>query len=96
MCSTSNPLIGLSDMDGYCLRTRLVENPSVCLYFKGMEDDNTISFALNVIVAFTPKDALILDENAAKSLCKRLNEDKEVLLECGYSEFEAIKKANGV
>ena len=96
MCSMSNPLIGLGDMDGYCLRTKLLEKPSVCLYYKGMEDDNTVSFALNVIVAFTPKDAMILDENAAKSLCKRLNEDKEALLECGYSGFEIIKKANGV
>lgn len=83
-------------MDGYCLRTKLLEKPSVCLYYKGMEDDNTVPLALNVIVAFAPKDALILDENAAKSLCKRLNEDKEVLLECGYSGFEIIKKANGI
>ena len=83
-------------MDGYCLRTRLLEKPSVCFYYKGMEARNPVCSALNVIVAFAPKDALILDENAAKSLCKRLNEDKEALLECGYSGFEIIKKANGV
>ena len=83
-------------MNGYCLRTRLVENPSVCLYYKGMEDDNTVSFALNVVVAFTPSDSLILDENDAKDLCKRLNEDKEVLLSHGYIEFDIIKITNSI
>ena len=77
-------------MDGYSLRTRLLEKPSVCLYYKGMEDDNTVPYALNVIVGFTPAEALILDKNAAISFCKRLNEDKDLLLECGYSEFEII------
>ena len=78
-------------MDGYCLRTRLVESPSVCLYYKGMEDDNTVPFALNVIVAFCLDGALVLDEIAANSLCKRLNKDKEALLKHGYSEFQIIK-----
>ena len=91
MCSTSNPLIGLSDMEGYCIRTKLLEKPNVCLYYKGMEDDNTVSFALNAIVGFSIDDALILDEKAAISLCDRLNEDRDLLLECGYSEFEIIK-----
>lgn len=75
-------------MDGYCIRTRLLENPSVCLYYKDVENDNTIPFALNVVVAFVPSEALILDNKSAKNLCKRLNADKEVLLSQGYSEFE--------
>ena len=83
-------------MEGYCLRTKLVEKPSVCLYYKGMEDDNTVSFALNVIVSFTPSDSLALDEIAAKNLCKRLNEDKEVLLSHGYTEFDIIKTTNSI
>ena len=67
-----------------------MENPSVCLYYKGIEDNNTVSFALNVIVAFCPSDSLVLDENTANSLCKRLNEDKEVLLSYGFTDFEVV------
>ena len=96
MCFTSNPLIGLSDMEGYCVGTKLLEMPSVCFYYKGMEDDNTVSFALNAVVAFSVDDALILDEKAARSLCDRLNEDRDLLLECGYSEFEIIKITNSI
>lgn len=96
MRSTSNPQIGLSDMEGYCVRTKLLEKPSVCLYYKGMEDDNTVSFALNAIVGFSVDDAAILDENAALRLCKRLNEDKDILLANGYTEFETIKITNSV
>ena len=96
MCSTSSPQTGSSDMEEYCVRTRLIEKPSVCLYYKGMEDDNTVPFALNAIVGFSPDDCLVLDEKAARSLCDRLNEDRDSLLECGYSEFEIVKKANSV
>jgi hypothetical protein len=49
-----------------------------------------------VVVGFTPAEALILDEDAAIRLCKRLNEDRHSLLAHGYTEFEAIKKANSV
>lgn len=28
-------------MEGYCLRTHLIENPSVYFYYKGMEDNST-------------------------------------------------------
>ena len=77
-------------MDGYCLRTKLVEKPSVCLYYKGMEGNEAIPEALNAVVAFSPTDALELDEDAAERLCKRLNEDGASLLGCGYTEFEII------
>ena len=83
-------------MDGYCLRTRLLEKPSICLYYKGMEDDNTVSFVLNAVVGFSVDDALVLNEKAARSLCNRLNEDRDLLLECGYSEFEIIKITNSI
>ncbi len=72
----------------YYLRTHLIEKPSVCLYFKEMEDDNTCPDALNVVVAFTPAEALMLDEDAAKKLCQRLNRDCEILKANGYGEFE--------
>ena len=81
-------------MDGYCLRTRLVEKPSLCLYYKGMEVNEGVPEALNVVVAFTLADALVLDEDTADRICMQLNEDRASLLECGYTEFEVMKKAN--
>lgn len=69
----------------------------MCLYYKGMEDGNTaISNALNAIVSFTQEDALNLDEMAAVRLCKRLNEDRETLLEHGYSGFEITKITSSI
>ena len=78
-------------MEGYCLMTRLLENPAVCLYYKDVENDSSVPFALNVVVAFIPSEALILDKKSAIDLCKRLNEDKDILLSQGYSEFEVWK-----
>jgi hypothetical protein len=83
-------MIGLSDMNGYCLRTHLMEKPSVFLYYKGMEDNDAIPDALNVVVAFTPAEALVLEENTTRSLCQRLNRDSEILKANGYSDFEII------
>ncbi len=37
-------------MKGYCLRTHLIEKPSVFLYYKGIEDNDAIPDALNVVV----------------------------------------------
>ena len=78
-------------MEGYCLRTHLIEKPCVCLYYKGMEDDSTSPDALNVVVAFTPSEALMFDEVAAKKLCQRLNRDSEILKANGYGEFEVTR-----
>ena len=78
-------------MEGYYLRTHLIEKPSVYLYYKGMEDDATSPDALNVVVAFIPAAALLLDEDAAKNLCQRLNRDSEILNANGYGEFEIIR-----
>ena len=77
-------------MEGYYLRTHLIEKPSIFLYYKGMEDDATCPDALNVVVAFTPKDAMYFDEPTALSLCERLNKDSGALKESGYSEFKMI------
>ena len=77
-------------MEGFCLRTHLIEKPCVCFYYKGMEDDNTSPDALNVVVAFTPKDAMYFDKPTALSLCERLNKDSGALKESGYSEFKMI------
>ena len=75
-------------MEGYCLRTHLIEKPSVYLYYKGMEDDVICPDALNVVVVFTPAEALVFDEDAARNLCQRLNRDSEALKANGYGEFE--------
>ena len=83
-------------MKDYCVRTRLLEKSSVFLYYKGIEDDLSVPFALNAIVGFSIDDALVLDEESANILCNRLNEDKDSLNKCGYSEFETIKKANSI
>lgn len=77
-------------MEGYCLRTHLIEDLSVFLYYKGMEDDSASPDALNVVVAFTPAEALVFDEDDAKKLCQRLNKDSEILKANGYGEFEVI------
>lgn len=73
-----------------------MDKPSVCLYYKGMEDDDTVSYALNVIVGFTPAEAMILDEDAAIRLSQRLNEDSDSLLAHGYTEFYIIKITNSI
>ena len=75
-------------MAGYCLRTRLVENVAVCLYYKGMEVKGDTSSALEAEVAFSPADALIMDKESVKLLCDQLNEDKAILLAHGYTAFE--------
>ena len=77
-------------MEGFCLRTHLIEDLSVFLYYKGMEDDSASPDALNVVVAFTPAEALVFDEDDAKKLCQRLNKDREILKANGYGEFEVI------
>ena len=71
--------------------TYLIEKPSVYLYYKGMEDDKTNLDALNVVVAFTPAEALVFDEDAARNLSQRLNRDSEVLKANGYGEFEITR-----
>jgi hypothetical protein len=55
-----------------------------------MENDDSVVEALNVIVAFTPNDAMFFDEATAISLCERLNKDTEALKEYGYSEFKIL------
>jgi hypothetical protein len=69
---------------------KLVEKPSIRLYYKGLENDSKIAKALNVIIGLTPKDAVALDEYTAKKLCQELNQDRDVLLKSGFTEFEIL------
>lgn len=77
-------------MEGYYVYTRLLDDPTKYLYYKGMESGDSVIDALNVVVAFSPNDAIFFDEAAAISLCKRLNKDSEALKESGYSEFKIL------
>jgi hypothetical protein len=43
-----------------------------------------------VSLAFTLAEAVVLNEDAAKSLCQRLNDNREILLANGFGEFEII------
>ena len=53
-----------------------------------MENDDSVADALNVVVAFTPSDAMYFDEATAINLCERLNKESETLMKYGYSEFK--------
>lgn len=75
-------------MEGYCVYTYLIDDPAIYLYYKGMENDESVVNALNVVVTFTSNDAMYFDEATAISLCERLNKDSEALKESGYSEFK--------
>ena len=77
-------------MDGYCLLTHLVEDAAVCLYYKGMECSGGVPSALDVVVGFSPADALVMDKETAELLCHQLNKDKASLLANGYTEFEIL------
>ena len=54
----------------------MVENPSVCLYYKEVEENGCAPSALDVVVAFSPADALVMDKETAELLCNQLNKDK--------------------
>lgn len=69
---------------------KLVEKPSIRLYYKGLENNSKVAKALNVIIGLTPDDAEYLNEYTAKELCQELNQDRDVLLKCGFSEFEFL------
>ena len=79
-------------MDGYCLLTHLVEDAAVCLYYKGMESSGGAPTVLDVVVGFSPADALIMDKETAELLCYQLNKDKASLLANGYKAFEMQKR----
>ena len=77
-------------MEGYVLRTKLAEKPTVVFYYKGTAKDSDVPLSLNTIVAFEVSDATVLDRESAIRLCTQLNKEKEVLLSKGYLEFEII------
>ena len=79
-------------MRKYLLACRLIEKPSIILYYKGLENNPKVTKALNVIVELSPEEAVVFNKYAANKLCLELNQDRDILLECGFTEFELIYK----
>lgn len=75
-------------MEGYVIKTHLIDKPEITFYYKGTADEEGVSFAMNTIVGFDISDAKVFkDKEDAARLCEKLNEDKEGLLKNGYGEF---------
>ena len=72
-------------MDKFVLLTKLIENPNVVFYYKG---DVTMVNALNTEVAMVISEAKEFDHTTAQRISKKLNVEKNVLNEKGYTEFE--------
>ena len=72
-------------MEKFVLITKLIENPNVVFYYKG---DVTMDDALNTEVALDVSEAKEYDCSSAQRICKKLNAEKNVLNEKGYTEFE--------
>lgn len=78
-------------MKQYVIKTALVSKPDVVFYFKGTAHEEGVSFAMNTIVGFDVSEAKVFhDEGEVLQLCEKLNQDKEILLKCGYETFETI------
>ena len=75
-------------MEGYVIRTHLKDNPKITFYYKGTANEEGVSLAMNTIAAFDISDAMVFqDKEDAIQLCKKLNEDRDGLLENGYWPF---------
>ena len=80
-------------MEGYLIKTHLIDKPEITFYYKGTANEGGVSFAMNTIVGFDISDAFVfLDKESAVQLREKLNLEKEVLDDCGYAEFEVINK----
>lgn len=72
-------------MEKFVLLTKLIEKPNVVFYYKG---DVTTTDALNSEVAMDIFEAKEFEYSTAQRICKKLNAEKNVLNEKGYTEFE--------
>ncbi len=77
-------------MTKFVLRTKLIENPEVVLYYKGTANTEGVSVALNTIVAFDMSDALLFDKDSSKKMLNLLNAEYEILQLKGFLKFESI------
>jgi len=75
-------------MEGYVIKTHLIDCPKITFYYKGTANEEGVSFAMNTIVGFDISDAMVFyDKEDAVQLCEKLNQDKERLLKNGYEAF---------
>lgn len=72
-------------MEKFVLLTKLIEKPNVVFYYKG---DVTTTDALNSEVAMDIFEAKEFEYSTAQRICKKLNAEKNVLNEKGYTEFK--------
>ena len=80
-------------MEGYVIKTHLIEKPEITFYYKGTAHEEGVSFAMNTIVGFDVFEAKVFpDKDKAVQLCEKLNQDKEILLRFGYEPFETINR----
>ncbi len=75
-------------MEQYVIKTALVGKPDVVFYFRGTANEEGVSYAMNTIVGFDVSEAMVFhDKDEALQLCEKLNQDREILLKCGYETF---------
>ena len=75
-------------MEGYVIKTHLIDNPKITFYYKGTANEEGVSLAMNTIVGFDVTDAKVFyDKEDAIQLCEKLNEDRDSLLEYGFEVF---------
>ena len=75
-------------MEGYVIKTHLIDKPEITFYYKGTADEEGVSFAMNTIVGFDISDAKVFhDKEYAVQLCEKLNKDREGLLKSGFETF---------
>lgn len=77
-------------MEKYILLTRLIENPNVVFYCKGIANELNLSKALDNEIALEKSEAMKIDRATAQKLCNELNAEKDLLKEKGFSEFEIL------
>ncbi len=85
-----NLKIGYNKMEKFVLRTKLVDNPQVVLYYKGTANREGVSLALNTIVVFDMSDAKLFDKADSDKMLKLLNTECELLKSKGFLEFESV------
>ena len=75
-------------MEGYVIKTHLIDKPKITFYYKGTANEEGVSFAMNTIVVFDVSDAKVFhDKESAVQLCEKLNEDEGSLLKYGFEKF---------
>ena len=81
-------MIGLGNKERYCIYTRLIDDPNVRLYYKGLDKSENASDVLSVVVGFSKEDSIVMNKETAKEICSQLNENLDTLLAHGFDKFK--------